>query len=134
MAVIEELKVQLRESEQAAMEYQRQTQVLQSRLDEAIHEQAKLEERLHESEEKQEAFVGERRDALRQRREMESIYEAERAAMTKEREENTNREEEMQVIIQRLKESLSQRPTTDEDRSSRRCKWHRQPQWVNEYL
>ncbi|RAL58733.1 hypothetical protein DID88_003039 [Monilinia fructigena] len=41
--------------------------------------------------------------------------------MTKEREEMANREEEMQTIIQRLKDSLSQRSSSDEEtRLSRR--------------
>ena len=104
-------------------QFQKQAQVLQSRLDEALLEQGKLEDRLHESDEKLETLENEKRDALRQRREMESIYEAERSSMTKEREEMSNREEEMQTIIQRLKDSLSQRSNIDEEsRISRRCK------------
>jgi Skp family chaperone for outer membrane proteins len=43
--------------------------------------------------------------------------------MNKDREEMTNREEEMQAIIQRLKDSLNQRSSADdESRLSRRCK------------
>ena len=43
--------------------------------------------------------------------------------MTKEREENSNREEEMQTIIQRLKDSLNSRSNVDEEgRISRRCR------------
>jgi hypothetical protein len=92
-------------------------------LDEALLEQGKLEDRLHESDEKLETVENEKRDALRQKREMESIYEAERSSMTKEREEMSNREEEMQTIVQRLKDSLSQRSNIDEEsRISRRCK------------
>ena len=121
-AKVEDLKEHLRKTEDVSEQYQKQLQVLQSRLDEASQEQGKWEERLHESEEKLETLVNDKRDALRQRREMESIYEAERMAMTKEREDMANREEEMQAIIQRLKDSLSQRSNTDEDRISRRCK------------
>jgi len=59
---------------------------------------------------------------------MEAIYEAERSSMTKEREEMSNREEEMQTIIQRLKDSLSQRSNVDEEsRLSRRCKFDQSP-------
>jgi hypothetical protein len=106
-------------------QFQKQVQVLQSRLDEALQEQGKLEDRLHESEERLESLENEKRDALRQKREMEAIYEAERSSMTKEREEMSNREEEMQTIIQRLKDSLTQRSNTDEEsRLSRRCKWN----------
>lgn len=82
-----------------------------------------LEDRLHESDENLEALENQKRDALRQRREMETIYEAERSSMNKEREDMASREEEMQSIIQRLKDSLTQRSNTDEDsRLSRRCK------------
>lgn len=121
VAVLDDLKERLRKTEAMSEQYQKQTQVLQSRLDEALQEQGKLEDRLHESDERLEALENEKRDALRQRREMESIYEAERSSMTKEREENSNREEEMQTIIQRLKDSLNSRSNVDEEgRISRR--------------
>ena len=123
VALLEDLKEQLHKAETTSDQFQKQTQVLQSRLDEAIQEQGKLEDKVHESEEKLETLENEKRDALRQRREMESIYEAEKSSMTKEREEMSNREEEMQIIIQRLKDSLSQRSNVDEEtRISRRCK------------
>lgn len=97
---------------------------MQARLDEALQEHGKLEDRLHEHEEKVEALENEKRDALRQRREMESIYEAERSSMNKEREEMANREEEMQAVIQRLKDSLNSRSNPDEEiRIPRRCKY-----------
>jgi biopolymer transport protein ExbB/TolQ len=107
VALLDDLKERLRNTESMSEQFQKQAQVLQSRLDEALQEQGKLE----------------KRDALRQKREMEAIYEAERSSMTKEREEMSNREEEMQTIIQRLKDSLTQRSNTDEEsRLSRRCK------------
>lgn len=125
VALLDELKEQLRKTETASEQFQKQAQVLQLRLDEAIVDQGKLEEKIHESDERIEALENEKRDALRQKREMESIYEAERSSMTKEREEYANREEEMQTIIQRLKDSLTQRSTAeDENRSSRRCKFY----------
>ena len=121
--MLDDLKERLRNTESMSEQFQKQTQVLQSRLDEALQEQGKLEDRLHESEERLESLENEKRDALRQKREMEAIYEAERSSMTKEREEMSNREEEMQTIIQRLKDSLTSRSTTDEEsRLSRRCK------------
>jgi chromosome segregation ATPase len=122
VALLDDLKERLRKTETMSEMFQKQAQVLQSKLDEALLEQGKLEDRLHETEEKLEALENDQRDALRQRREMESIYEAERSAMTKEREEMANREEEMQTTIQRLKESLSQRSNMgEESRLSRRC-------------
>lgn len=121
VALLDELKERLRMTETMSEQFQKQAQVLQSRLDEAILEQGKLEDKLHESEEGLETLENEKRDALRQRREMEAIYEAERSSMTKEREESANREEEMQTIIQRLKDSLTQRSSADEEsRLSRR--------------
>ncbi|KAB8294822.1 hypothetical protein EYC80_006783 [Monilinia laxa] len=121
IALLDDLKERLRKTETISEQFQKQAQVLQSRLDEALQEQGKLEDRLHENEEKLETLQNEKRDALRQKREMESIYEAERSSMTKEREEMANREEEMQTIIQRLKDSLSQRSSSDEEsRLSRR--------------
>jgi hypothetical protein len=122
VALLDDLKERLRKTEMVSEQFQKQAQVLQSRLDEAISEQGKLEDRLHENEEKLEALENEKRDALRQKREMETIYEAERSSMTKEREDAANREEEMQIIIQRLKDSLNQRVNGDDDnsRSSRR--------------
>ncbi|KAI9048415.1 hypothetical protein LZ554_007251 [Drepanopeziza brunnea f. sp. 'monogermtubi'] len=121
VAVLDDLKEQLRKTESASEQFQKQTQVLQSRLDEALQEQGKLEDKLHENEERLELLENEKRDALRQKREMESIYEAERSAMTKEREESANREEEMQAIIQRLKDSLNAKSSVDEEgRISRR--------------
>ncbi|ESZ91511.1 hypothetical protein SBOR_8109 [Sclerotinia borealis F-4128] len=121
IALLDDLKERLRKTETTSEQFQKQAQVLQSRFDEALQDQGKLEDRLHENEEKLETLLNEKRDALRQKREMESIYEAERSSMTKEREEMGNREEEMQTIIQRLKDSLSQRSSSDEEsRLSRR--------------
>lgn len=123
IALLDDLKERLRKTETVSEQFQKQAQVLQSRLDEALTEQGKLEDRLHENEERLETLENDKRDALRQKREMESIYEAERSSMTKEREEMANREEEMQTIIQRLKDSLNQRSNVDEEsRLSRRCK------------
>lgn len=122
VAVLDELKERLRQTELTAEQFQKQAQVLQARLDEALSEQGKLEDKVHENEERLETLKNEQRDGLRLKREMEAIYEAERSAMTKERDEYVNREEEMQTIIQRLKDSLSQRSNLDEEsRLSRRC-------------
>jgi hypothetical protein len=122
VALLDDLKERLCKTETISEQFQKQAQVLQSRLDEALLEQGKQEDKLHENEERLETLENEKRDALRQKREMESIYEAERSSMTKEREEMSNREEEMQTIIQRLKDSLNQRSHMDEEgRISRRC-------------
>ncbi|KAK0755022.1 hypothetical protein B0T18DRAFT_435240 [Schizothecium vesticola] len=118
VALLDDLKERLSKAESASETFKRQVDVLQDRFDEAVKEQAKLEEKVHESEEQIEALTNEKREAARQMREMESIYEAERSAMMKEKDEMGNREEEMQKIIQRLKDSLAQR-NLDEDRPTR---------------
>lgn len=122
ISLLDELKERLRNTEIKSDHFEKQTEVLQSRLDEALLEQGKLEDRLHETEERLEILENEKREASRQMREMESIYEAERVAMTREKEDMANREEEMQTVIQRLKDSLSQRTNLDdESRISRHC-------------
>jgi DNA repair exonuclease SbcCD ATPase subunit len=115
VAVLDDLKERLSKAETSSEQYRKQAEVLQSKLDDAIKEQVKFEEKVHEAEEQIEALQNAKRDAARQMREMEAIYEGERVAMTREKEEMGNREEEMQTVIQRLKDSLSQRNNTDED-------------------
>ncbi|KAI0441344.1 hypothetical protein F4803DRAFT_523839 [Xylaria telfairii] len=119
IALIEDLKERLHKADTASEQYRKQAEVLQSRLDEAVKEQAKLEERAHENDEQIETLRNEKREAARQMREMEAIYEAERSSMMKEKEEMSNREEEMQTIINRLKETLNQRNVEDEYRPTR---------------
>jgi hypothetical protein len=122
ISLLDELKEKLRNTEIKSDQFEKQTEVLQSRLDEALLEQGKLEDRLHENEERLEILENEKRETSRQIREMESIYEAERVAMTREKEDMANREEEMQTVIQRLKDSLSQRTNIDDEgRISRHC-------------
>jgi chromosome segregation ATPase len=131
IAALDDLKARLERAETASQQYQRQAEVLQSRLDETLAEHAKLEEKVHESEEGLETLRNERREAVRQIREMENIYEAERSAMNKEKDDMANREEEMQAVIQRLKDSLAQRNGTagadDELRPSRHCEYPQRP-------
>ena len=122
VAALEDLKERLAKAETSSEQYRKQAEVLQSRLDDTIREQAQLEEKLHEGEEQAETLQNEKREVARQMREMEAIYEAERSSMTKEKEEHANREEEMQTIIQRLKDSLTQRNADDELRPSRQGK------------
>ncbi|KAM0333157.1 hypothetical protein ACHAQA_001817 [Verticillium albo-atrum] len=115
VAQLDDLKERLSKAEISAEQYRKQAEVLQTRLDEALEESAKLEEKVHENEEQAETLRNEKRDAARQMREMEAIYEAERSSMNKEKEDMSNREEEMQMVIQRLKDSLAQRTNNDVD-------------------
>lgn len=115
----EDLQQRLEKEELQSDQLRKQTDVLQTKLDDAVKDSAKLEEKVHEFEEQIEALNNEKRESGRQIREMETIYEAERGAMLKEKEEMANREEEMQTIIQRLKDSLAQRGVDELDRPSR---------------
>ncbi|CAK7211423.1 hypothetical protein SBRCBS47491_001121 [Sporothrix bragantina] len=119
LALLDDLKERLSKAEGSSEQFQRQNDVLQARLDEAIKEHSKLEERAHEYDEQTEALKNEKREMARQIQQMETIYEAERSAMTREKEDMSNREEEMQRVIQRLKDSLAQRNADDEGRPSR---------------
>lgn len=128
-AQLDDLRERLQQAEQATEDSHRQTAVLQVKLDDALKEQGILEESVHEHTERIEEMDNERRETLRARRELELIYEYERSAAMKEREEVQAREEELQGTIQRLKETLTQRDLRaglDDERRpsmSRNCKW-----------
>ncbi|KAF4591721.1 putative M protein, serotype 2.1 precursor [Ophiocordyceps camponoti-floridani] len=111
---VEDLQQRLAREETRSEQYMKQTDVLQAKLDDAIQASTRLEDRVHEFEEQIDVLNNEKRDATRKIREMESIYESERSAIHKEKEELANREEEMQAVIQRLKDSLAQRNADDD--------------------
>jgi hypothetical protein len=106
---MEELQEQLRLAEENSVDVQKQAAVLQVKLDEALKEQGMLEENVHEHTERINDLENDKKESLRARREMEQIYESERVAFMKEREETQTKEEEMQASMQRMKESLAQR-------------------------
>jgi chromosome segregation ATPase len=108
-AKVEELQQRLQESERACEDSKKQATVLQVKLDEALKEQTMLEETVHEHTERINDLENDKKESLRARREMEQIYESERAAAMKEKEEALSREEEMQNALQRMKETLAQR-------------------------
>ncbi|KAI0134742.1 hypothetical protein BJ170DRAFT_679624 [Xylariales sp. AK1849] len=119
VALIDDLKTRLEKADTASEQHRKQAEVLQSRLDEALKEQSKLEERVHESEEQIDAVRNDKRESARQIREMETIYEAEKSKILKEKEDMSNREEEMQAVINRLKDTINQRNAEDEYRPTR---------------
>ncbi|KAF1848541.1 uncharacterized protein K460DRAFT_281012 [Cucurbitaria berberidis CBS 394.84] len=129
------LKDRLQKAETEAEERQKQVEVLNARLDEALQEQAKLEERAHEEEEKVESLDNEKRELTRQHRELEAIYEAERAQAMKEKEETHTREDELQDTIQRLKETMAskhgQTAEGDEEHLSRSSSFRHNPSRTN---
>ena len=109
LARMEELQEQLRQAEENSADVQKQASVLQAKLDEALKEQGIMEETVHEHIERINDLENEKKQSDKARRDMEQIYESERAAFTKEREETQTKEEEMQAAMQRMKESLEQR-------------------------
>lgn len=109
LAKMEELQEQLRQAEENSTDVQKQASVLQAKLDEALKEQGIMEESVHEHIERINDLENEKKQSDKARRDMEQIYESERAAFTKEREETQTKEEEMQAAMQRMKESLAQR-------------------------
>ncbi|KAL7949556.1 hypothetical protein V8C42DRAFT_311233 [Trichoderma barbatum] len=114
-AALEDLQQRLEKEEKQSEQTRRQAEVLQSKLDDAVKESAKLEEKVHEHDELIETLRNEKREAGRKIREMETIYEAERSAILKEKEEMANKEEEMQMVIARLKETLAQKLSLEDD-------------------
>ncbi|PSR76081.1 hypothetical protein BD289DRAFT_463899 [Coniella lustricola] len=115
LAMLDDLKDRLAKAEMSSEEYRKQAEVLQSRFDEVTKDQVKYEEKCHELEEQSEALQHEKREATRKIREMEAIYEAERSAMVKEKEDMANREEDLQMVIARLKDSLNQQKMSNDD-------------------
>jgi hypothetical protein len=127
--LMDELREQLTKAETSADDLRRHNEALQLRLDDARKEQAKQEEKMHEDDERIEELENAKRELLKQKRELETIFEAERAAVMKDKEATAAREEELQNVIQRLKDSLSQRDSlkpgsSDEFSASRNCKPH----------
>lgn len=115
VAALDDLRERLAKAETASEEYRKQAEVLQARFDDVTKEQVKYEEKCHELEEQTEALSNEKRETTRKIREMEAIYEAERSSIVKEKEEMANREEELQMVIARLKDSLNQQKMVSED-------------------
>lgn len=109
VSIMDELTSQVRKAETAAEEYQRQLNILQTRLDDSISYQAKLEDQVVEAKGKIEELDKDFASESRQRREMEDCFEAERAAFISDISEQKAREAELESTILRLKESLSQR-------------------------
>ena len=107
--LIDDLRANLQKAELTVDELKRHNESLSIRLDDAGKEQAKQEEKMHEDEERIEDLENAKRELLKQKRELETIFEAERAAVMKDKESTAAREEELQNVIQRLKDSLSQK-------------------------
>lgn len=108
-SLVEELKSRLVKAETASEEYQRQLNMLQANLNDSLVEHGKLEDQLHDQVARIEEFETERLQVTRQKLEMEDLFESERMAMVQDKAEQKGKEEEQQVVIKRLKETLAQR-------------------------
>ena len=113
---MDELKDRLRKAENASEEFQRQLTMLQTRLDESLHEQGKLEENFHGREEKINNLEDEKVRLIRQNREAETLFESERVAMAQDKAEQKAKEEELTDVIRRLKAQREPRANSDENR------------------
>lgn len=123
--IMEELRDRLRKAEIASEEYQRHLSMLQTRLDDSLHQQGTLEDRVQEGIGRIEELEFENNQSARQRRELECQIESERTTMTKDKNEQKAKEEELLAVNQRLKETLAQREmryNVDEDKISTRSR------------
>ena len=109
VSLLEELRGRVQKAETASEEYQRQLNLLQARLDESQQEHGQLEDRLHQSCTRVEELESDQVSAIRQKRDIEDLFETERKALLQDNEEQQVRIEELQAANQRLKENLAQR-------------------------
>lgn len=109
VSLMDELRSRVQKAETASEQYQRQLSLMQARLDESQQEQGQLEDRLHQSNRDIEELESDRVQSARKRREMQEMYETERASMLKDKAEQKGREDELISANQRLKETLAQR-------------------------
>ena len=136
-SVISDLKEQVQKAETVSEQYRKQLGVLQMRLDDAISEQGKSEDQAHEKDRVIASQQEEVRQLSRRLREMEQAHETELASVLKDKEHLVNKEEDLQAVIQRLKETIAQkdpRMNVDGERNlSRSCKPFsiRDPPWMN---
>ena len=107
--LVENLKKSLRNAELQAEDSQKQMEMMMKKMDDMMREHARVEENLHESTEKIEELEARKKEDSRQVREMANLYESERHAMMRDREEASNRETELKATIQRLKETMAGR-------------------------
>ena len=108
-SAVDELRQQLAKTMEASDHYQQHAEALQVRLDEITKDQISLEEQVHDKDSKFLALQDELMESRRQRRELEKIHDDEREKLLAERQQQSSREEELQIIIQRLNETIKQK-------------------------
>ena len=108
-SLLDELRSRVQKAETASEEYQRQLNLLQARLDESQQSHGQLEDQLHEKKERVEELETGKIQASRQKRDLEKIFEEERTAILKDRDEQKAKEEGLQTSLRRLKDGLAQK-------------------------
>ena len=108
-ALIDNLRQSLKETEASSEDYKRQLAAAQEKIDDYMSEQARLEEQYQQTSDRVQELEFEQREAKRHAQEMERIYEGERNAMMRDREEAAGREKELKTTIQRLKETIAEK-------------------------
>lgn len=106
---MEDLKDQLRKTETASEEYQKQLHVLQARLDEALASQNEIEQSSNQHVETVAALEVQLQESHRSTVDLQKKLEGEQQISNQERESASTRESELNDIILRLKDSLAQR-------------------------
>jgi hypothetical protein len=107
--LVDELKLQVQRAEIASEQYQKEVEILQLRLHEAVGERNNLEAQISQKDMEAETVHTEAKDIMRQQKELEQTHHAEKDMMLKEREHQLNKEQELQSIIHRLNETIRQR-------------------------
>lgn len=108
-SLVEEFRQRVQKAETVSENYQRQLQVMESRLNELLLEHGKLEDRLHEREEKLTKLQDQEKITARQRRDMENEFDSERKAVLRDQLEQKAVEEELRAANKRLKDNLAGR-------------------------
>jgi len=107
--LVDDLKLQVQRAEIASEQYQKEVEVLQLRLHDAVGERNNLEAQISQKDVEVVSVHTEAKETLRQKKELELSHHAEKEMMLKEREHLVNKEQELQSIIQRLNETIRQK-------------------------
>lgn len=117
--LIEELKQQAQKAELASEQWQKELEILQLRLNEAVSERNGLEDQFSQKDFLVESVQSENTELMRQKHDMELAHEKDKERMIEEREAHTMKESELHGIIERLNETIKQkefRSHADKDR------------------
>ena len=120
--LIADLKEQVQRAEQASEQYRKQLEVMQKRLDDAATEQTTAEERDYQRQTEIDHLRVQAKDSVRQYRELQLAYEADKNTFDQERERQASKEADLEGKIRKLAEALRTRGA-DRITASRSGKW-----------